>query len=74
MAFQPLEKTPRLFGVYDEVNYSSYNGGYEYTATATIRQTLSSITIIEEADRSGHAESIAASLVKNSPDGARMLY
>ena len=72
--FNPFEKTPRLYGTYDETSYSTYNGGYHYKAKAIIRQTLSSITIYEEVDGSGYAESITAALVKPSADGTWNLY
>lgn len=72
--FNPLEKTPRIFGSYEETCFSNYQGGYEYKAKAIIKQTLSSITVFEEVDGSGYAESITASLVKSSSDGIWKLY
>lgn len=72
--FNPLEKTPKLFGTYDETSLSSYNGGYEYKAKAVIKQTLSSITVFEEVEGSGYSESITANLVKSSSDGLWKLY
>lgn len=68
--FNPLEKTPRIFGTYKETCFSTFNGGYEYTATAKIKQTLSSITVYEEVKESGYAESITAALVPPTTDGA----
>lgn len=70
----PLEKTPKIYGVYDETSYSTYNGGYHYTAKVVIRQTLSSITVYEEVDGAGYSESITAALVKPSSDGIWNLY
>ncbi len=72
--FNPFEKTPKLFGEYDEDSFSSYNGGHKYKAKAVIKQTLSSITVFEEVEGSGYAESITAALMKNSVDGVWKLY
>lgn len=74
--FNPLVKTPRIFGTYDETGFSTYKGGYEYKATAKIKQTLSSITVYEEVEGSGYSESITAVLVPPPPttDGVWKLY
>lgn len=72
--FNPFGKTPKLYGEYDEDSFSSYNGGHKYKARAIIKQTLSSITVFEEVEGSGYAESITASLVKNSDNGVWKLY
>ena len=45
--FWPFEKTPKIYGVYEEESESTYNGGYKYSAKVTIKQTLSSIHILE---------------------------
>lgn len=73
--FNPLDKTPRIFGTYKEECISTYKGGYRYHAKAIIHQTLSHITVYEEIEGSGYAESITASLVEpSSPDGKWKLY
>lgn len=72
--FNPLEKTPRIYGTYDDVSYSTFNGGYEYKAVAKIKQTLSSITVHEEIEGSGYTESITAALVPPAADGVWKLY
>lgn len=72
--YNPFEKTPHIYGVYHEICHSTYDGGFDYTAKATIRQTLSSITIFEEIKGSGYAESITAALVKSTADSNWKLY
>ena len=72
--YNPFEKTPRLYGTYDESSYSSYKDGYQYTAKAIIRQTLSTITVYEDVEGSGYAESITSALIKSSEDGTWKLY
>ena len=61
--YNPFEKTPRLYGTYEEENISTYKGGHYYKAKAIIRQTLSHITVHEEVKNSGYAESITAVLI-----------
>ena len=71
----PLEKTPRIFGTYFEESISTHNGGFPYTARAIIKQTLSHISVYEEIENSGYAESVTATLVEPSnPDGNWKLY
>ena len=71
----PLENTPHIFGTYHEQSVSTYKNGYPYTAKAIIHQTLSNVTIYEEIENSGYAESITSALIPPStPDGKWKLY
>ena len=72
--FCPFEKTPKIYGVYEEESESTYNGGHKYSAKVTIKQTLSSVHILEEVEGSGYSESITAALVKNPSDSVWKLY
>lgn len=71
--FNPLEKTPKVFGTYKTVFYSSFNGGTVHPSTIVIKQSLSHIFIYEECG-DGYSESITASVVQNSPNGQWHLY
>lgn len=68
-----LEKTPKLYGIYENKVVSSYNGGTSYTSRIIIKQTLSSISIVEIMD-SGCCESVTASISRITPDGPWFLY
>lgn len=71
--FNPFEKTPKLYGVYHASLHSTYNEGTHHTGKVTIRQTLSSITILEESE-GGYCESVTATLSQSNPDGPWMVY
>lgn len=71
--FNFLEKTPRLYGIYEATVDSNYNGGTSYTSKITIKQTLSSISIVEIME-SGCCESVTASVARTTPDGPWFLY
>ena len=71
--YNPLENTPRIFGQYNAVFYSSFNNRVGNPSTITIRQTLSHISIYEECV-DGYSESITASLVKLTQNGQWHLY
>lgn len=69
----PFEKTPKLYGKYKATLYSTFNNGTTYTGKVTIKQTLSSITVLEESD-GGYCESVTATLSQNTPGGLWILY
>jgi len=62
--FIPFEKTPRLYGTYDCLFISNYNGGTLQSSEVIINQTLSEISISENA-KNGSSIAITAELVKN---------
>jgi len=73
--FNPFEKIPHIYGTYSEFSESTYLNGYPYTAKAVIHQTLTNITVYEEIENTGYAESITAALIPPStPDGRWKLY
>ena len=71
--FNPLEKTPKIYGVYAATSVSNYNGNTTYHSMITIKQTLSAISIVELTEE-GCCESITASIAKTSPNGPWFLY
>ena len=71
--FNIFEKTPRIYGTYVATNLSNYNGEKKYTSTVKIRQTLSSISVVETME-DGCCESVTASIAKTTPDGPWFLY
>lgn len=68
-----FEKTPKIYGTYVATNVSNYNGEKEYTSTVKIKQTLSSISVVETME-DGCCESVTASIAKTTPDGPWFLY
>ena len=66
--FNPFDKTPRIFGEYDVTFHSSFNGGTDHHSQMMIKQTLSSISLIEKS-KDGYSESISAALFKKTPNG-----
>ncbi len=70
----PLCKTPKIYGVYLAKCVSNHSGEYNYTSEVTIRQTLSSISIIEDLGGGSHCCSIAAAFVKLTPEDGWVLY
>lgn len=64
----PFENTPRIFGEYDVTFHSSFNGGTKHKSTILIKQTLSSISVIEKCE-DGYSESISAALFKKTANG-----
>lgn len=64
----PFDKTPRIFGEYDVVFVSNHNGKTTHNSTMIIKQTLTSISIIEISE-DGYSESISAELFKKAPKG-----
>ena len=68
-----FEKTPKIYGTYVATNVSNYNGEKRYTSIVTIKQTLSSISVVETME-DGCCESVTASIAKNTPDGPWFLY
>lgn len=71
--YNPLENTPRIFGKYKAVFYSSFNNRIGNPSKITIRQTLSHIFVYEECE-DGYSESVTASLVKLTQNGQWHLY
>lgn len=66
--YNPLEKTPRIYGKYNAVFYSSFNNRIGNPSTIKIRQTLSHIFIYEECV-DGYSESTTASLIQLTTNG-----
>jgi len=71
--YNPFDKTPRLFGVYDSECLSTHDNGTLYKSIIVIRQTLSTISIVETIDNTCN-ESITATLHRHTPDGPWFLY
>jgi hypothetical protein len=71
--FNPLEKTPKIYGVYAAAGESNYNGHTTYNSTIIIKQNLSSISIVEIMENSC-CESVTASVAKTTPNGPWFLY
>ncbi len=69
----PFEKTPRLYGIYKASLCSSFNSGTTYIGKVTIKQTLTSVTILEESEN-GYCESVTATLSQSTPHGLWTLY
>ena len=59
--FNPLEKTPRIYGKYSAPQQSSFQHK-EFTTNVTIRQTLNRITVTETYAEA-HYESLTAELI-----------
>lgn len=68
-----FEKTPKVYGVYVASVFSNYNGGTAYNSIIRIKQTLSSISVVEIME-DGCCESVTASISKTTPDGPWFLY
>ena len=66
--FNPLEDTPRIFGVYDALFISNYNGRTDHPSVITIKQTLTEISISERA-HDGRSIAVVAKLVKSPVKG-----
>lgn len=71
--YNPFESTPRLYGCYDAIFYSTFNGGTVHPSKIQIKQTLSTISVYEECS-DGYSESVVASLVKQTREGMWHLY
>lgn len=71
--YNPFEKNPKIFGIYEAQCHSMHNGGTDYKSTVVIKQTLSSISVIEMLD-GACCESVAASLTQHTPNGPWFLY
>ena len=61
--YNPLEDTPRIFGVYDALFVSNYLGQTLHPSVVTIQQTLTEISIFEKA-HDGRSIAVTAKLVK----------
>lgn len=69
-----LENTPKLYGVYDALFISNYQGRTIHSSVVTIKQTLSSISIFERADE-GYSIAVTTNLLKDdSKDDPWHLY
>lgn len=64
----PFEQTPRIYGTYDAIFHSNFNGGTTHRSKVKIKQSLSHIYIFEECE-DGYSESVIADLVKNVTNG-----
>ena len=65
--FNIFDKTPRLHGVYDALFISNYNRCTIHPSVVNIKQTLSSISIYEEA-KEGYSVAVTADLVRDGPE------
>lgn len=71
--YNPFDKTPRIYGEYSVKNKSTYQGGMEFDSYVFIKQTRSSIIVIDKM-RDGVCESVTASLYKGNLNGKWFLY
>lgn len=69
----PFDKTPRIFGKYSVKNESNYQGGIEFDSYIEIKQTRSSINVVETL-RDGVCESVTVSLRQSTSNGKWFLY
>lgn len=70
----PLEKQPKIYGTYTAYCHSTHNNGYDYTSKVTIRQTHSTVTVLEELTDGSHCESLTGNFIKITENGDWMLY
>jgi len=68
----PFEKTPKLRKRYKACQVSTYKGGYKYETEIVIRQSLSSIAVVENMG-SSYCESVSSEFVKSNT-GEWVLY
>lgn len=69
----PFDKTSKIYGEYSVKNNSTYQGGMEFDSHIKIKQTRSTIMVIEKL-RDGVCESVTASLQRGSTNGKWFLY
>lgn len=68
-----FDKTPRIYGEYIAENESNFQGKTEFESHIEIKQTRSSINIVETL-RDGVCESVTASLRQSTSNGKWFLY
>ena len=71
--YNPFDKTPKIYGRYDVKNKSNFQGGIEFESQIEIKQTRSSINVVETL-RDGVCESVTASLSRSTTNGKWFLY
>lgn len=71
--YNPFDKTPRIYGEYNVTNKTNYQGGMVFDSHIEIKQTRSSINVIEKL-RDGVCESVTASLRQSTTNGEWFLY
>ena len=67
------DKTPKIYGKYSVENKSNFQGGIEFESEIEIKQTRSSLNIVETL-RDGVCESVTASLHQSTSNGKWFLY
>ncbi len=71
--YNRFDKTPKIYGKYSVENKSNFQGGIEFESEIEIKQTRSSLNIVETL-RDGVCESVTASLHQSTSNGKWFLY